>query len=247
MNKLSVVIIACNEEKNIGRCLKSVRWADEIVVADSGSTDATMKICLKHGCRVRRTRWLGFSGTRSFAVRQASHDWILSVDADEEVSDGLAAEIRTLLKGRPGCHGYLIPVRSFFLGKLMRHGGWNRESHVRLFDRRRMTYNDKPVHEGVRIQGAKGSLNGVLWHYPYPTLDRYIRKMNQYTELGARSLQIKGEGSSLFRAFLHAAGKFGKMYFIQRGILDGRKGFVLAAVSSISVYFKYLKRWEMNS
>jgi (heptosyl)LPS beta-1,4-glucosyltransferase len=110
-----------------------------------------------------------------------------------------------------------------------------------------MSYNDKPVHEGVRIRGAQGSLNGVLWHYPYPTLDRYIRKMNQYTELGARSLQRAGKRSSLLTAFLHAAGKFGKMYFIQGGLLDGRKGFALAAVSSISVYFKYLKRWEMNS
>jgi glycosyltransferase involved in cell wall biosynthesis len=247
MNKLSVVIIACNEEKNIGRCLKSVRWADEIVVADSGSTDGTLKICRKFRCRVRRTRWLGFSRTRRFAVRQATHDWILSVDADEEVSAGLAAEIRTLLKSGPEYRGYLIPVRSFFLGKLMRHGGWNRESHVRLFDRRHMTYNDKPVHEGVRIRGEKGRVNGVLWHYPYRTLDRYIRKMNQYTELGARSLLLNGKRSSLFRAFLHAAGKFGKMYFIQWGILDGRKGFVLAAVSSISVYFKYLKRWEKNS
>ncbi len=246
MNRLSVVIIARNEEANIERCLKSVRWADEIVVADSGSTDGTLKICRRYGCRIRRTRWLGFSGTRRFAVRKASHDWILSVDADEEVSAGLRAEVRSLMQGMPPVRGYRIPVRSFFLGKPIRHSGWNRESHVRLFDRRHATYNDRIVHEGVRVRGAKGSLKGVIWHYPYPTLDRYIQKMNQYSGLGARSLQLKGKTSSLFNAFLHAVLKFNKMYFVQRGFLDGRKGFVLAVLSAMSVYFKYLKLWEMK-
>jgi len=246
MNRLSVVIIACNEEANIGRCLKSVRWADEIVVADSGSSDNTLKICREYGCRIRRTKWLGFSGTRRFAARQASHDWILSVDADEEVSAELAAEIQSLLKGTPRFNGYRIPVRSFFLGKRMRHSGWDRESHVRLFDRRRATYNDRLIHEGLRVRGGKGDLKGVLWHYPYPTLDRYIQKMNQYSELGALSLHRRGKTSSPFKAFMHAVLKFNKMYFLQRGILDGRRGFVLAAVSAVSVYFKYLKLWEMK-
>ena len=244
MEKLSVAIIACNEEKNMERCLKSVRWADEIVVADSGSTDGTVAICERRGCRVFRTPWLGFSRTREFAAARASHDWILSVDADEVASDELRAEIQSLLKNAPPFHGYAVPVRSFFLGKLIRHSGWNKESHVRLFNRKTSAYTDRPVHESVRVEGDKGVLKGFLWHYPYPTLQVYIRKMNQYSELGAESLRKKGKTSSPSNALLHGITKFGKMYFIQRGFLDGPEGFVLAFISAVSVTFKYLKAWK---
>ena len=244
MERLSVVIIARNEERNMERCLKSVLWADEIVVADSGSTDGTVAICERHGCRVQKTPWLGFSRTRQFAVAQASHDWILSIDADEEASDELRAEIQSLLKNAPPFRGYRIPVRSFFLGRLIRHSGWNKESHVRLFHKKYSVYTDRPLHEGVRVEGEKGILKGILRHYPYPTLDVYIRKMNQYSELGAESLRMKGKTSSPSNALLHGITKFGKMYFIQRGFLDGLEGFVLAFISAVSVTFKYLKAWK---
>jgi glycosyltransferase involved in cell wall biosynthesis len=247
MEKLSVVIIACNEEKNIERCLKSVLWADEIVAADSGSTDGTVAICERYGCRVLRTPWLGFSRTRQFATSGASHYWILSVDADEEVSDGLRTEIQALLKTPPPFRGYAIPVRSFFLGKPIRHSGWSRESHVRLFHRKYGAYTDRPVHEGVRVEGGKGVLKGILWHYPYPTLQVYIRKMNQYSELGAESLRGRGKAPSPFGAVLHGIAKFVKMYAAQGGFLDGPEGFVLATVSAASVTFKYLKAWKTDA
>jgi glycosyltransferase involved in cell wall biosynthesis len=244
MEKLSVVIIACNEERNMDRCLKSVFWADEIVVADSGSTDGTVSICERHGCRVFKTPWLGFSRTREFAAAKASHDWILSVDADEEVSDELRDEIRSLLKTAPPFNGYRMPVRSFFLGRRIRHSGWDKESHVRLFRRKFGGYTDRPVHEGVRVEGGEGVLKGILWHYPYPSLQVYIRKMNQYSELGAESLRMRGKTSSPSNALLHGLSKFVKMYVVQRGFLDGREGFTLAFVSAVSVTFKYLKTWK---
>jgi (heptosyl)LPS beta-1,4-glucosyltransferase len=246
MEKLSVVIIACNEERNMERCLKSVFWADEIVVADSGSTDGTVEICERHGCKIFRTPWLGFSRTRRFAVARASHDWILSVDADEEVSDELRRSIQSLLKDSPPFRGYRVTERSFFLGKRIRHSGWNRESHVRLFHRQYGGYNDRPVHEGVRVEGEKGILKGILWHYPYPNLQVYIRKMNQYSELGAESLRMRGETSSPSKAFLHGIATFIKMYVVRRGFLDGREGFLLAYVSAVSVTFKYLKAWKRS-
>jgi glycosyltransferase involved in cell wall biosynthesis len=244
MEKLSVVIIARNEEKNMERCLKSVLWADEIVVADSGSTDGTAAICERHGCRVLGTPWLGFSRTRGFVTARASNDWILSVDADEEVSDELRREILSILKTAPPFHGYRIPMRSFFLGKLIRHSGWDKESHVRLFHRKYGAYTDRDVHEGVRVEGEQGVLKGILRHYPYPSLQVYIRKMNQYSELGAESLRKSGKASSPSNALLHGIAKFIKMYVFQRGFLDGREGFALAYISAVSVTFKYLKAWK---
>lgn len=246
MRKLSVTIITKNEELNIRRCLKSVLWADEIVVLDSGSSDKTKEICLSFDCKMIESEWLGFGRTKQLAVQNATHDWILSVDADEVVTPELKNEITQLLRGEPRFNGYRIKRTTFYLGKQINHCGWDRDFTLRLFNRNFGVFNDKPVHESVQIKGAVGLLKCPLLHYTYPTLSSHFDKMRSYARLGAQVLFEKGRHYSPFAAILRSCLKFLKMYLLQRGFLDGRHGFLLSFNSAWGVYLKYLLLWEMN-
>jgi len=241
---LSVVIITKNEQRNIERCLTSVKWADEVVIVDSGSTDKTVDICQKHDCRVFEIDWLGFSGTKQYAVDQATNDWILSIDADERVTANLRSEIESLLDDKPQYHGYQIPRQSTYLGQIIRHSGWNRDRPLRLFNREFGAFNAKSVHEAVHVQGHVGELRSFLLHHPYPDIQTHLEKMNLYTELAAQELAAAGRRSTPLGAVVHGATKFIKMYVLQRGFLDGTAGFVLAKNSAFGVYLKYIKLWQ---
>ncbi len=243
MEKLSVVIITLNEEKNIERCLLSVSWADEIVVVDSGSTDRTVEICRNLGGRVIKTAWQGFGPTKRFAVQQARYDWILSIDADEQVTPALRAKIQTLLQNPDPQIAYRIKRFPYYLGHRIRYCGWQNDYPLRLFNRHFGNFNTKPVHEGVEFNGSVRYLQEGLNHFTYPTLSDHIRKMNRYSEL---SLQDRPQGKKV--GVLGAIGrgwfKFFKMYVLNGGFLDGSMGFVLCVNSAFGVYLKYLKQWE---
>ncbi len=242
--KLSIVIITKNEEKNIERCLKSVQWADEIVVVDNGSTDRTPGICRQYATKViLQPEWLGFGPLKQVAVNAATHNWILSIDSDEEVSEGLKSEIQTILQ-RPQFHGYRIKRQSFYLGKPIRFCGWQRDYPLRLFDRRFGNFNDSIVHESVRLTGHVSKLEQPIFHYTYPTVRSHIERMNRYTDLGLSKLIAQQKSSSLIGAVARGLAKFIKMYFLQQGFRDGRIGFVLCYNSAFGVYLKYLKLWE---
>jgi glycosyltransferase involved in cell wall biosynthesis len=243
MSKVSVTIVVLNEEKNIERCLGSVDWADEILVVDTGSTDGTVNICKAHGCRLVETEWLGFGPTKALAVDSASHEWILSVDADEEVSPELRSSIREVL-GDPEFAGYRIRRTSFYLNTRIRHSGWNRDYPLRLFSRAYGNFNRKLVHESVQLNGGTGQIEDPLIHYTYPTVESHIRKLNRYAELGAQELFDAGKTSSVTSAVMRGLAKFIKMYFVRMGFLDGKVGLVLAENSAFGVYLKYLKLWE---
>jgi glycosyltransferase involved in cell wall biosynthesis len=245
MTPLSVVIITRNEEKNISRCLKSVAWADEIVVVDSSSEDRTPEICREFGCRVLTTEWQGFGRTKQFAVDSASHDWVFSIDADEEVTPDLRQAIRQLLANTPGRAGYRVKRTSFYLGRLIRHSGWNRDYPLRLFDRRRGRFKDKLVHESVTVDGPAGALEAAMLHYTYTTLSQHLQKINHYTSLAARDMHQNGRHSNPPAAVLQGGFKFLKMYVLQRGFLDGREGLILALVSAFGVMLKHLKLSEV--
>lgn len=245
MNKVSVTIITLNEERNIRRCLESVKWADEIVVVDSGSTDRTLQICRSFGCTIVETEWLGYGRTKQLAVESASNDWIFSLDADEEMTSELTQRIqRILLQQDPDCYGYRINRRSFYLGKLVKHSGWTSDFPLRFFHRQHGHFSDKAVHEGVELSGPVGQINEILLHYTFPTLSSHLEKIKTYSQLGALEKAQSGKTAGVCGAVLRGMLEFIRIYVFKAGFLDGKHGLILAINSSFAAYMKYLMLWE---
>ncbi len=243
-NKLSVVIITKNEEKNIERCLTSVLWADEIVVVDSGSVDNTVRICeLYQNVIIHKTHWMGFGKTKQAAVDLAKYNWILSLDADEEITLELKDEILSVLSN-PLCDGYRANRKSFYINKWIEYCGWNKDFPVRLFDKRKGKFNEKMVHESIIVNGKVGSLSSVMLHHTYPDFKTYILKMEHYASLATEDAEKKGKKSSVGGAIGHGVFKFFQMYFLKKGFLDGKTGLILSINSAFSVYYKHIKIWE---
>lgn len=243
--KLSIAIIAKNEERNIERCLKSVRWADEIVVVDNGSVDRTVEISRQYGAKVIHSAWLGFGRLKQLAVQSATNDWIFSIDADEEVSEVLRETISLILQ-QPHYHGYRIKRQSFYLGQPIRFCGWQRDYPLRLFNRQYGNFNDNIVHESVRLIGPIAKIEAPIWHYTYPTIQSHIERMNWYADLGLAKLIAHQKSATIVGAVMRGMAKFFKMYILQQGFRDGRFGFVLCYNSAFGVYLKYVKLWEQQ-
>lgn len=243
MNKISAVIIAKNEEKNLPRCLSALTWADEIVVVDTGSSDRTKEIVVQFGCRLCTSDWLGFGLTKQFAVEKASNNWVLVVDADEEVTKTLQVAIKKILQN-PQYVAYRVLRCSYYLGRLIRYSGWQHDYTLRLFNRNEAAFNELSVHESVRTDKPIGKIDAILLHHTYPTLEMHLQKMELYANLGAENLFKKGKKSSILMAILRGVSKFFKMYLLKKGFLDGKEGLVLAIMSSFGVFLKYLKLWE---
>ncbi|HVH89663.1 MAG TPA: glycosyltransferase family 2 protein [Terriglobales bacterium] len=248
---LSVVIITRNEEANLGRTLKSIAWADERIVVDSGSTDRTVEIARQHGAQVFEESWKGYAGQKNSAIAKASCEWILSLDADEEVSPELQADIRRVTGGADSdVSGYFIARRNFFLGRWIRHGGFYPDRKLRLFRRGKGEFVERAVHETMRLNGPTATLKGDLLHNAYPTLAGYIETMNRYSTLGAEILIKKGQvGRSLFSFWADVCARpvlnFVWNYFFRAGFLDGREGFLLHWYHHVYVSWKYAKAWEL--
>lgn len=245
MSKISVTLVTLNEERNIDRCLKSVQWADEVVVIDSGSTDRTLEICRDYNCQIIETEWLGYARTKQLAVDAATNNWIFSIDADEAASPQLGAKIIEIVKSQSRVKGFRINRQSFYLGKKIRHSGWSRDYPLRLFHRHFGRFNLKPVHEGVEVNGEVGRLQEVLYHYTFPTLATHIRKIELYSELGAAEKKGNGARAGVLGAFFRGGYEFFRIYFFKAGFLDGRRGLILACNSAFAAYMKYLLLWEM--
>lgn len=253
-SKLSVAIIAFNEEINLARTLASVRWADEIVVVDSGSTDHTIQIARAHGAKVFLEEWKGFAAQKNSALAKCTGDWILSLDADEEVSEGLRGLIGALLAGEPNYDAYFLPRRNLFLGRWMRHGGLYPDPKLRLFKRESAQFEERPVHETLRFEGKTGTIIGPLRsagddliHYAYPTLESYIDHMNRYSTLGAQAARGKASGGTLafaWNALANPLATFAYNYLFRLGFLDGVPGLIYHINHSVYVHWKYVKAWE---
>jgi glycosyltransferase involved in cell wall biosynthesis len=246
---LSVAIITKNEEANLARTLASVRWAGEIVIVDSGSTDRTPEIAREFGAKFFVEDWKGFGAQKNFALEQCTSDWILSLDADEEVSAKLAEEIRSLLQGQPKHQAWFLSRRNFFLGRWIRHGGYYPDPKLRLFRRGSAQFEERAVHETIRLTVPAGQLRGDLIHHAYPTLDAYIEHMNRYSALGATQAVARGKTSRSIFAFLWNVvvvpiATFKYNYFLRLGFLDGREGLLLHLYHSAYVSWKYAKAWE---
>ncbi len=245
-SKVSVAIITKNEEHNIRYCLESVRWADEVVVVDSGSTDATTDICREFGCRVFETSWLGFAKTKQFAVNQCTNEWVFVLDADEVVSERLQAAIPAIIN-HSGYNGFRIKRESFYLGKAIKYSGWNRDFTLRLFRKDKGRFNNKLVHESVFIhEGMIGEVRHPILHYTYPRVEVHIEKMVRYAKLGAEQRYADGKRSNFVRPMISGMFKFFKMFVLKAGMLDGKEGLILALNASFGEYLKYIFLWEKS-
>lgn len=241
MPRLSAIIITKDEAANIGDCLESLAFCDECVVVDSGSSDDTMQIAAQKGARVEMHAWKGFGPQKNYALSLAQGDWVLSVDADERVSSALAQAIQTAMNGT--ADGYEIPRRSSFCGRMMRHSGWFPDRVLRLFRRGTARFTDDVVHERVVCDGAVARLDEPLLHYPVARLEDAIRRIDQYSTLGAERLLASGRRVSALSGVTHGAGTFLRVYLLQLGFLDGAAGFMLAVANAEGAYYRYQKAW----
>jgi glycosyltransferase involved in cell wall biosynthesis len=249
--KLSVALITKNEEANLARTLESVRWADEIVIVDCGSTDRTAAIAMGFGARFFVEKWKGFGAQKNSALAKCTGDWVLALDADEEASAELGAEIQALLRGAPESDAYFLPRRNFFLGRWIQHGGYWPDRKLRLFRRGAAVFEERAVHETAHCAGRTGNLRGCLLHHAYPTLDGYLEHMNRYSTLGAQQAAAKGKTSRSWAAFvwnvyLTPVATFEYNYFLRLGFLDGREGLLLHLYHSAYVSWKYAKAWDAS-
>ena len=246
-NKLSVTIITKNEEAAIAACLASVVWADEIVVLDSGSTDKTVEICKANGAIVHiTTQWPGFGTQKNIALGLASHDWVLSIDADERVSVALRAEIEQALSDNLTDVAYQIPRSSSYCGQFMRYSGWWPDYVLRLFPKSQAIFSDDIVHEHVIFKGEIKTLKNPLLHSSYTSLEEVLDKTNRYSSDGATKLAGRGKTASLSSAILHGLWAFMRTYVLRLGFLDGRMGFILAVSNAETTYYRYLKLMLLN-
>lgn len=246
MSKLSCVIITYNESRNIRRCLESVSWADEIIVVDSFSTDDTKKIASEFTSRIFDLKWEGFGPTKEYAVKQATGDWILSLDADKQVSEKLKKEIQKIVQSGDPLDGYFVPRRSNFLGRWMKHGGWYPDFVLRLFRKNKGDFTSRLVHEEVLVKGKTGQLKNDLLHYTDPDYDHYLEKLNRYTSMDALLHHQEGKAGSSINLLIRPAAAFFKAYLFKRGFLDSLPGLILAVSSAFHVFAKYVKLWHLG-
>lgn len=242
MPTVSVVIITKNEAANIRECLESVRWADEIVVLDSGSSDGTVEICRQYTEHVYvNDDWPGFGVQKNRALAWATGEWILALDADERVPSALYREIREVLNDARGPLVYEMPRLSYYCGRAIRHSGWWPDYVARLFRRGMASFSNAAVHERLCFEGKPGRLTNHLEHFSFRGLDEVLDKVNRYSTAGALMMRARGQRASLRRAILHGAWAFVRTYIVQRGFLDGREGFMLAVSNAEGTYYRYLK------
>jgi len=246
MIKISAVIISFNEERNIERCLRSLDWADEIVLVDSGSTDRTALIARNYTDRVIMHEWEGFVKQKIYATALASNDWVFSIDADEEVSADLKKEIQRIRQSIPSAAAYRMARKMFYLGRWIKHGSWYPDYKVRLFNRKEGYWIGLEVHEFWRTSGRYENLSGDLLHYSYQNLTDHMQKINILTSQAAAEMQQKGKQAKLWNMLINPWAKFLKSYLIQLGFLDGFVGLVIALMGSYYVLLKYLKLWELR-
>jgi len=241
---LSCCIIAMDEEDRLGECLDSVSFCEEVVVVDSHSSDGTRELARSRGARVIERDWPGHVAQKEFAIRQASHDWVLCVDADERVSPELRREIEALrARDFPAHAGWRFPRLVNYLGTWVRHGTWYPDLQLRLFDRRRGHWGGHDPHDRVELGPgvSVGRLRGDLFHHPYRSFSDHLQTIEQYTTLMARGLHARGRHAGLSELVLRPWVRFLRFYLLKRGFLLGRKGLILALLAAHYVRLKYMK------
>ena len=241
---VSAVLIVKNEEAAIAACLGALKWCDEIVVVDSGSSDRTVELAGASGARVIDHEWSGYGRQKAFAVSQASNDWVLCIDADEIVSPELRVGIEAVLR-EPAYAAYEMPRCNRFMGRYLRHGEGYPDWNLRLFDRHRANWSDDPVHENVKTDEKIGRLEGDLLHESAETLQSYLEKQNRYTSLQAQALYERGTQPSFIKLLLSPLVRFLKFYVFRLGFLDGVPGLVHIAIGCFNTFSKNAKLFDL--
>jgi len=243
---ISVAIITLNEEDRLPTCLATLDFADEVVVVDSGSSDQTVEVAKKYGARVFNKAWQGFGAQKQFAIDQCRCDWVLIVDADEQLLPETLEEIKKTVK-LSADSAYSLPRKNYFLNRWIRHAGWWPDRTVRLFKRGSAHMPPALVHESLVVQGSVGKLVNPLVHIPFRDLAHMLKKMEAYSTAGARALHRKGKRSSYSKAFFRAVWAFFYNYLIRIGMLDGGPGLVIAISDAVNNFFKYVKLMELHN
>jgi glycosyltransferase involved in cell wall biosynthesis len=245
--KLSVTVITKNEAADIGETLASVRWADEIIVVDSHSTDDTVAIARQHTDRVVVRDWSGYIDQKNYAASLAAHDWILSVDADERVTPELAAEVKARLQTDPQESAFRIPRVTWHFGRWIRSTDWYPDFQLRLYDRRAAQWAGRYVHEAVMVRGATGRLRGELQHYAYRGISDHLETIDRYTTLAARQMHEDGRRAGLLDLIAQPPLAFLRNYIAHGGIRDGAAGFIISSMNAYYVFLKFAKLWELSN
>jgi glycosyltransferase involved in cell wall biosynthesis len=244
--RISAYIIAYNEAEKIRDCINSVLWADEIIVADSHSTDGTTEIASKLGAKVIHIPFKGYGDLRNQAISNCTGDWIFSLDSDERCTEEVRDEIIALIDNAP-LDIYQVPRKNFFMGKWIKHSGWYPNyRQPQLFRNGKMRYTTESVHEGYISQSDKeiGVIKNFIWQFPFKNTEEILRKANRYSTLGVQKLQEKEKNSTVFKAFLHGSWSFIKHYIFKLGFLDGGPGFVIAFGNFEGTFYRYVKLME---
>jgi glycosyltransferase involved in cell wall biosynthesis len=243
---LSVAIITNNEEENIRLCLQSVAFAAQIVLVDSGSTDATLSIARDFGCEIYSEEWQGFGPQKQSAIEKCHEPWILVLDADERITADAAVVIKKIVTDSDREEaGFSFPRKNYFQGRWIKHAGWWPDRIIRLFRKDAGRISTAVVHESVEVQGTIGDLDVAIEHYTESRLSKIIQKIDRYSTLGAHTAFKEGKKSSTGGAFLRAMVTFVQDYFLRLGILDGMPGLTLAVTDSVNKFFKYAKLNEL--
>lgn len=246
MPKVSVTIITLNEAEHIAAAIDSVRWADEIIVVDSHSSDATADIARASGARVVVRDWPGYVEQKNYASTLAAHDWILSLDADERIPPALAAEIQRTLQSTPDVKAFRMRRVAFHLGRWIRTTDFYPDYQTRLYDRRSARWQGRYVHESVAADGPVRLLSHELQHYSFRDVRDQLDRVNHYTSLAARQMLEQGRRSSAVRLLVHPPAAFLRNYVLRRGFMDGTAGLIISLINSYSVFLKFAKLWELQ-
>lgn len=239
---ISAIVITKNSEPTVRRCIESLRWTDEIVVVDSGSTDRTVDICRELGAAVHQTSdWPGHGPQKNRALDRARGDWIVSLDSDEWMTPELRTEVQRAIGEPQGKAAFAVPRRSSFCGRFMRHSGWWPDYVLRVFRRGAARFSEDHAHDRLVVNGPTGRLKAPIMHEAITDLDQMLAKMNWYSTTGALMLHRNGRRASLFTALVHGGWAFFRTYVLRLGFLDGREGFMLAVANGEGTYYKYVK------
>jgi len=245
--KITATIISLNEERHIARAIESLRCCDEILVLDSGSVDRTTELATNLGARVIESPWRGYAGQKNWAAEQAGNDWILSLDADEALSEALEGEIWNLKKNGPKCDAYTMPRLAQYLGRWILHGGWYPDRKIRLYNRNKAKWVGDFVHESVQVRGRVGHLESNLLHFTCDSLSEHLKTMDRYTTLAAEELVSRKTNLAWRHLIVDPAWTFVKTYFLQAGFLDGIEGLTIAYMAALYAFLKYAKARNMTS
>ncbi len=244
MPRLTVIVPCKNEAKNLRACLDTVRWADELMVVDSGSTDDSVAIAREYTDRVLEHEYVNSATQKNWAIPQAAHEWVMIIDCDERATPELQAEIKALLTGQPDQDGYVIYRRNWFFGRPIRFCGWESDDVLRLFKRDQGRYEDKHVHANVVIaSGRVGHLRGQLHHHTYRSFDQYLEKFGRYTTWSALDARARGERASAWNLLARPLFRFFRQYVLRQGFRDGLAGLILCGLAAFNVFMRYAKLW----